>query len=197
MSAITTSRLSESTDSLPELGLLLQLTESDAPLHKQTEAADRLLGNYTPPRSLRSAVPLYRRPSMNNDLNVFRDLVAYAPGMSSSPADVQAVLEAEAAPRFGSKRGTIDPAARTTPRTSVLTRSGGHPSLKIRSEPSTKAGCALNRPRLSFLLSMRGSPMPGSALGLSVGHTSACSLAISAGVRSRPSRIGATNRSAA
>jgi tetratricopeptide (TPR) repeat protein len=32
--------------------------------------------------------------------------------MSSSPADIRAVLEAEAAPRFGSRIGTIDPRAR-------------------------------------------------------------------------------------
>jgi tetratricopeptide (TPR) repeat protein len=54
----------------------------------------------------------YTRPSFTGNGRVFADLVSYAPGMSSSRADVQAVLEEEAAPRFGSKRGAIDAAAR-------------------------------------------------------------------------------------
>ena len=62
--------------------------------------------------ALTTAPQYYGRPSFNGNHRVFTDLVAYAPGMSSSPADVRAVLEAEAAPRFGSKRGSIDPAAR-------------------------------------------------------------------------------------
>jgi ferric-dicitrate binding protein FerR (iron transport regulator)/tetratricopeptide (TPR) repeat protein len=62
--------------------------------------------------ALTSAPQYYGRPSFNGNHRVFTDLVAYAPGMSSSRADVRAVLEAEAAPRFGSKRGSIDPVAR-------------------------------------------------------------------------------------
>jgi ferric-dicitrate binding protein FerR (iron transport regulator)/tetratricopeptide (TPR) repeat protein len=54
----------------------------------------------------------YTRPSFTGNGRVFSDLASYAPGMSSSRADVQAVVEEEAAPRFGSKRGSIDPAAR-------------------------------------------------------------------------------------
>ena len=55
----------------------------------------------------------YGRPRFSNVDRVFTDLVAYAPGMSSSPADVQAALEAEAAPRLNSRRGTLDPSAKT------------------------------------------------------------------------------------
>jgi ferric-dicitrate binding protein FerR (iron transport regulator)/tetratricopeptide (TPR) repeat protein len=55
----------------------------------------------------------YGRPSFSGSFRVFNDLVAYAPGMSSSVADMQAVSEAEAAPRFGSRMGRVDPAART------------------------------------------------------------------------------------
>jgi ferric-dicitrate binding protein FerR (iron transport regulator)/tetratricopeptide (TPR) repeat protein len=62
--------------------------------------------------SLTTAPQYYGRPSFNGIHRVFTDLAAYAPGMSSSPADIRAVLEAEAAPRFGSRRGSIDPAAR-------------------------------------------------------------------------------------
>ncbi|HEX3152251.1 MAG TPA: VIT domain-containing protein [Gemmataceae bacterium] len=60
-----------------------------------------------------SAPPTYYgRPSFSGSFRVFNDLVAYAPGMSSSLADMRAVTEAEAAPRFGSRRGSIDPNAR-------------------------------------------------------------------------------------
>jgi ferric-dicitrate binding protein FerR (iron transport regulator)/tetratricopeptide (TPR) repeat protein len=59
-----------------------------------------------------SAPRYYGRPSFNGNHRVFTDLVSYAPGMSSSPADIRAALEAEAAPRFGSRVGSIDPAAR-------------------------------------------------------------------------------------
>src|SRR5262249_45745109 len=54
----------------------------------------------------------YARPSFSGDERVFTDLAAYAPGMSSGTADVRAVLEAEAAPHFGNRRGSLDPAAR-------------------------------------------------------------------------------------
>ncbi len=43
---------------------------------------------------------------------IFFDLLAYAPGMNTSQADLDAVLEAEALPSKFSKTGRIDPAAR-------------------------------------------------------------------------------------
>ena len=55
---------------------------------------------------------LYSRPSFSGDQRVFTDLVSYAPGMNTSIADIRAVLEAEAAPRFANQPGHIDPAAR-------------------------------------------------------------------------------------
>ncbi len=58
------------------------------------------------------APPYYNRPSFNNQDRIFTDLASYAPGMSSSVADIEAVIEAEAAPRSGLRRGSIDPAAR-------------------------------------------------------------------------------------
>ena len=54
----------------------------------------------------------YTRPSYNGNLRGFTDLVSYAPGMSSNLADVKAVIDAEAAPRSGTRIGTIDPKAR-------------------------------------------------------------------------------------
>jgi hypothetical protein len=55
---------------------------------------------------------LYERPSFAQDPRIFGDLVTYAPGMNTSWADIQAVLEAEAAPEQATAPGTIDPAAR-------------------------------------------------------------------------------------
>ncbi|HEY8504159.1 MAG TPA: tetratricopeptide repeat protein [Gemmataceae bacterium] len=77
-------------------------------LKEFSEAAGRIsaLGNS------RNAPGYYNRPSFSHLDRVFTDLAAYAPGMSTSRADVRAVLEAEAAPRFGGKRGSIDPKAR-------------------------------------------------------------------------------------
>jgi hypothetical protein len=55
---------------------------------------------------------LYRRPSFSGDERLFYDLLAYAPGLNTSSADVLAVLEAEAAPSLHAKPGRIDAAAR-------------------------------------------------------------------------------------
>lgn len=54
----------------------------------------------------------YSRPSFSGQNRVFTDLVAYAPGMRTSRADTLAVIEAEAAPRAGIRKGAIDPEAR-------------------------------------------------------------------------------------
>jgi ferric-dicitrate binding protein FerR (iron transport regulator)/tetratricopeptide (TPR) repeat protein len=59
-----------------------------------------------------TAPRLYNRPSFSSDERVFFDLASYAPGMNTSLADVRAVLETEAAPRFSAQPGHIDPAAR-------------------------------------------------------------------------------------
>ncbi|HKB01627.1 MAG TPA: VIT domain-containing protein [Gemmataceae bacterium] len=87
--------------------------EDEKPLLRN-EGKDRLADGWALSyfASVTSAPQYYGRPSFSGNQRVFTDLVAYAPGMSSSPADIRAVLEAEAAPRFGSRRGTVDPAAR-------------------------------------------------------------------------------------
>ncbi|WP_020470764.1 VIT domain-containing protein [Zavarzinella formosa] len=59
-----------------------------------------------------SAPAYYQRPGFVFTERLFRDLPSFAPGLSSLPADVKAVVEAEAAPRFGLKRGTVDPGAK-------------------------------------------------------------------------------------
>src|SRR5258708_30010585 len=55
---------------------------------------------------------VYQTPSFTNDDRIFRDLIAYAPGLATSDADVQAVLAAEAAPDLADAPGHVDPAAR-------------------------------------------------------------------------------------
>ncbi len=56
--------------------------------------------------------PDYERPTFGGDDRLFTDLAAYAPGLNTSPADVQAVLEAEAAPDLRASPGHVDPDAR-------------------------------------------------------------------------------------
>lgn len=63
--------------------------------------------------SRQSRAPSYhQRPGFNGNMAAFNDLPSYAPGLSSSTADIKAVIESEAAPRFGERRGSIDPKAR-------------------------------------------------------------------------------------
>jgi ferric-dicitrate binding protein FerR (iron transport regulator)/tetratricopeptide (TPR) repeat protein len=69
------------------------------------DAIDHLLGGGGEPR-------LYARPTFTSDERLFSDLVSYAPGMNTGPADVRAVLEAEALPRLTNQPGHVDPAAR-------------------------------------------------------------------------------------
>src|SRR5262249_47026757 len=65
-------------------------------------------------RSTSSRMPslLYARPSFNNSPQHFADLVAYAPGMNTSNADIEAVLETEALPDPRDRPGKVDAAAR-------------------------------------------------------------------------------------
>src|SRR5262249_46087023 len=55
---------------------------------------------------------LYERPAFTGDLRVFGDLAAHAPGLSTTLADLEAVLEAESTPATAPQSGAIDPAAR-------------------------------------------------------------------------------------
>jgi len=55
---------------------------------------------------------LYHRLLYTGNERLLTDLVSYAPGLSSSPADIQATVEAEAAPDLRSSPGKVDPAAR-------------------------------------------------------------------------------------
>jgi ferric-dicitrate binding protein FerR (iron transport regulator)/tetratricopeptide (TPR) repeat protein len=61
--------------------------------------------------SYRQAPPRYQRPSFNHNRRLFTNLLAFAPGLNSSEADVQAVVEAEATPDLAALPGVIDPAA--------------------------------------------------------------------------------------
>src|SRR5262249_40391201 len=55
---------------------------------------------------------LYKPLRFSGDERVLRDLVAYAPGLNTSQADIRAVLEAEAVPNLRFAAGAIDAAAR-------------------------------------------------------------------------------------
>ncbi|HEV3204606.1 MAG TPA: VIT domain-containing protein, partial [Gemmataceae bacterium] len=54
----------------------------------------------------------YQRPSFAGDERVFYDLVSYAPGLNTTWADIQVVLEAEAGSAAGSYPLTVEPAIR-------------------------------------------------------------------------------------
>jgi hypothetical protein len=55
---------------------------------------------------------IYGRPAITVEDRFFFDLLSYAPGMNTSDADIEAVLEAEALPIPGIRRGKIDAEAR-------------------------------------------------------------------------------------
>ncbi len=55
---------------------------------------------------------LYQPPTYTGDARLFSDLVSYAPGLNTSDADIQSVLDAEAAPNLADAPGHIDPDAR-------------------------------------------------------------------------------------
>lgn len=55
----------------------------------------------------------YQQSSFSRDERIYSDLVVYAPGMNTNSADVQAVLEVEAAPNLCNSLGRIDANART------------------------------------------------------------------------------------
>src|SRR5262249_15547617 len=55
---------------------------------------------------------LYQRPKVSRNDQLFYDLLSYAPGLNSSDADLEAVVEAEAVPNPRVKPGQIEGAAR-------------------------------------------------------------------------------------
>jgi ferric-dicitrate binding protein FerR (iron transport regulator)/tetratricopeptide (TPR) repeat protein len=55
---------------------------------------------------------IYQRPAFSGDERIFYDLVAYAPGMNTTWADIQAVVDAESRPAGKRRTGSIDPAAK-------------------------------------------------------------------------------------
>jgi ferric-dicitrate binding protein FerR (iron transport regulator) len=82
---------------------------------------------------------LYERLAYTNDQRLFTDLTAYAPGLNTSWADVQAVLEEEAAPELRSAPGSIQPearklidGARQAKWRSLTLKNGDGPALVIR-----------------------------------------------------------------
>ena len=82
---------------------------------------------------------LYRRPTFAPDGRHFTDLVAFAPGLNTSQADILGVLETEALADPGDAPGTIEPAARaliegaraTGWRTLSIPAAGGVPAWSV------------------------------------------------------------------
>ncbi len=99
---------------------LTYMIEDEVLLITTPEEAEARL-NSLAPRALRrpwlaqnpfEGQPRYWLPEFNDDRSVFTDLVAYAPGMNTSLADVRAALESEAALPVGFSPGRVDPGAR-------------------------------------------------------------------------------------
>src|SRR5262249_48650648 len=86
----------------PPLPPALALPAFSAP-DKIEKAIPALLADSGRPETL-----LYRRPGFRDDPRHFFDLVAYAPGLNTSYADVEAALEAEALPNPRLRTGKID-----------------------------------------------------------------------------------------
>ncbi len=76
------------------------------------DVLDQVESLISAPQEQQSTSLLYTRPAFNADDRLFYDLVGFAPGMNTSLADIQAVVEAEAAPSLHTVPGKIDPEAR-------------------------------------------------------------------------------------
>jgi tetratricopeptide (TPR) repeat protein len=70
-----------------------------------------ILGRTSPVHGPRASL-LYFRPSYSSDDRLFYDLLAYAPGLNASAADVRAVIEAEARASASARRGSVSTTAK-------------------------------------------------------------------------------------
>src|SRR5262249_8527105 len=87
--------------------------ESAAPKPKKDPAPDGLdrLAARLFDNSGRTGSLLYQRPSFSGEERFFHDLIAYAPGLNTSAADVWAIVEAEARPSPFAGPGQVDASA--------------------------------------------------------------------------------------
>ncbi|HEV3146454.1 MAG TPA: hypothetical protein VGZ47_21385, partial [Gemmataceae bacterium] len=86
----------------------------------------------------------YQRPAVLYPDHIFHDLVQYAPGMETSYADVQAVVEAELSSK--AKTGHVDPQARA-----LVERARAMGWRKLSLEPAAQARDSLARASGSYL----------------------------------------------
>jgi tetratricopeptide (TPR) repeat protein len=100
--------LDDTVEPVPPNSLKLFRKESDEDLRRRLAEvqSERLEVEKSQPSLL------YQRPTFNGKYRLFFDLVAYAPGLSTSWSDIEAVLETEAFPNSYAKAGKIDPEAR-------------------------------------------------------------------------------------
>ncbi len=104
----------QKTDILDGEALVL-LARRLAVLQAQQAATQAAGAGMPPPTFLAGFQPdtfLYRRPTFAPDSRLFTDLVAFAPGLNTTLADVLGILEAETAPDPADAPGAVDPAAR-------------------------------------------------------------------------------------
>src|SRR5581483_1558178 len=90
----------QKTDILDGEALVL-LARRLAVLQAQQAATQAAVAGMPPPTFLAGFQPdtfLYRRPTFAPDSRLFTDLVAFAPGLNTTLADVLGILEAETAP---------------------------------------------------------------------------------------------------
>jgi ferric-dicitrate binding protein FerR (iron transport regulator)/tetratricopeptide (TPR) repeat protein len=95
----------------------LQINDIEDGFRRYTLADERFILRLHHLRSKDEAPPwqtslLYLRPEISRDARAFGDLVSYAPGLSTTAADLRAVLEAEGPRDAANRPGTIDPAVR-------------------------------------------------------------------------------------
>ncbi len=79
---------------------------------------------------------LYVRPTYSNDDRLFHDLLAYAPGLNTSAADVRAVIEAEARASVSARPGLVANGARLL---ITKARGAGWQTLSVPASPNTPA----------------------------------------------------------
>ena len=89
----------------------IRRNEFDPPILSKIPSINRLFKSVGSGRAT-SNPPQYGRPSFSEDSRLFTDLILHAPGLNSSRADIEAVLEAEARTELGTSPGHIDPEAR-------------------------------------------------------------------------------------
>jgi hypothetical protein len=103
-------------------------TKYGAADYDSADRIDALMATWDRNDPILSRVCDYERPRFNGNDRMFADLVAYAPAINTSRADLLAVLEDESAPVLAAEPGQIDPGAH---RLIEAARAGGWQTLAL------------------------------------------------------------------